>query len=414
MIRFKHLVYMLVALTWFEKTMVMGHRLIILYGLFLGGLWLLLNSKKIFTREISFTKNQFYLITALLFFWGWLTLSLAWADQITWVSKERIFNVIAAVGFTVILLDQFREKKDWINAYKILAVVGVISSFIVLQETFSVALHSPVGYISPDINYTAMRVTILFPLLYYWAKTSRNSVKLPLLAGILIAILATVSTGSRAGIMTLIIIASVVFFYELKGKSLKSVFPTFLALLVISMIIASIIPGPLTGGFERFESLVDIAKGDRTPDINVAFRYAYLVGGVQLLRDNPLLGVGVGNFQLQIPNYIEVPPNEAHNTYLAVAGELGVIGIIIFLGLIVFTLKNFKALEKTGAKNQHDAFIIGAKIAFISVLINFLFLTAFTDRRFYLFMAFAVSMLGEETISLKEFMASLKKRVLRL
>jgi hypothetical protein len=57
---------------------------------------------------------------------------------------------------------------------------------------------------------------------------------------------------------------------------------------------------------------------------------------------------------------------------------------------------------------------MGAKITFISVLINFLFLTAFTDRRFYLLMAFAASMLGGETIPLKEFTASIKRRILRL
>jgi O-antigen ligase len=413
MIRLKHLAFLLVALTWFEGAILKGHRLIILYGLFLGGLWLLLNSQKILRREISFTKNQFYLLTVLFFFWGWEALSLAWADEITAVSKERVFNVIAAVGFTVILLDQFRTEKDWINVYKILAVVGVISALLVFQEAYTGSAYRAIGYISPDPNYTAMRIAILFPLLYFWVKASRNTTKLPLLAGILVAILATVSTGSRAGMLAFVIIALVVFLYELKGKSIKTVSTTFLALFVIFIIIVNIAPEPLSQGFKRFELLVDMAKGEIPPDQSISQRYILLVGGVQIFVDNPLLGVGVGNFQLQSPKYGARLPLEAHNTYVEVAGELGMVGIAVFLGLIVFTLKNFKALNKT-SEGSYGEFIMGAKITFISVLINFLFLTAFTDRRFYLLMAFAASMLGGETIPLKEFTASIKRRILRL
>jgi O-antigen ligase len=415
MIKLKHLAFVLVALTWFEGSILFGHRLIILYGLLLAGIWGLLNFKKIVKRDISFTRAEFYLLGGLFLFWGWEALSLAWAGQITEVSRERVFNIAAAIGFTVILLDQFRREEDWTNVYKILAVVGIVSSLLVFQEAYTGAAHRAIGYISPDPNYTAMRITILLPLLYFWAKTSRNAIKLPLLAGILIAILAVVSTGSRAGMLTFVIIALFILFYELRNKSVRTVSATFVALFVIFIIVANVAPEPMSKGFERFDSLIDVAKGDISLEQGrISQRYILLVGGMKMFADNPLLGVGAGNFQLHSPDYGAHKPLEAHNTYIEVAGELGAVGIIIFGGLIIFTLKNFKAVEETGAKNQHDAFIIGAKIAFISVLINFLFLTAFTDRRFYLLMAFAVSMLGGETISLKEFTASIKKRVLRL
>lgn len=413
MIRLKHLAYLLVAFTWFEGAAFKGPKLIILYGLLLGGLWLLLNSKKILVREISFTKKQFYLITALLLFWGWVALSLAWANQVTAVSKERVFNVIAAVGFTVILLDQFRTEKDWKNAYKILAAVGIVSSFLVFQEAYTGAAHRAIGYISPDPNYTAMRITLLFPLLYFWAKASKNAIKLLLLIGVVIAILATISTGSRAGMLSFLIIGFVIFLYELRGKSIRTTATAFLALFVVSMIIANATPEPLSYGFKRFESLVQVAQGERSPDFSVSQRYRLLTGGVHMFADNPLLGVGVGNFQLQSPNYGAKRNLEAHNTYLEVAGELGTVGIVLFLSLIFFTLKNFKIAENTSSNSPHDSFVVGGKIAFIAVMINFLFLTAFTDRRFYLLMAFAVGMLGGEIVTLKEFMASIKSRVLR-
>ncbi len=101
--------------------------------------------------------------------------------------------------------------------------------------------------------------------------------------------------------------------------------------------------------------------------------------------------------------------DEAHNTYLEIATELGIIGIGIFLGLVSYILIKYKKLEKTYSNNPLQTFITGCKIAYISILINFLFLTAFSDRRFYILMAFAVAMLGREQLSIKGFITHIKE-----
>jgi|GEM_PF-6296028 O-antigen ligase len=404
MIQFKHLIYLLVALTWFEGATFREHRIIILYGLLLGGLWLLFNLKKIITLEISFTEKGFYLIGVLLLFWTWEALSLIWANEITPVSEERIFNVIAAVGFTVLLLDQLKTDRDWINTYKILAITGTTSSLLVLYEAYTGTIHRPTGYISPDPNYTAMHITILLPLLYYLAKDLKYPLKIPLIGGIIITALATVSTGSRAGIISLMMIALIIFYQELKEKDIKTIALTFLALLTVFSIAASISPELLSPGFKRFESLIDIAKGETKPDFSVSNRYSLIIAGTKMIADNPILGVGTGNFRNRSPEYGALRPNEAHNTYIEVAGELGIIGIAIFLGLIYFAIKNFQSLEK-------NKYTTGAKISFIAVLINFLFLTAFTDRRFYLLIALTVGMSHEKPLTLREFLQSAKEKI---
>lgn len=406
MISLKQLAFLLVAFTWFEGAIIFGHRVIIIYGLFLGGVWFILNFKKIFTGNIAFTKDQFYLLAGLFFFLFWGLFSLSWGE-ITQVAKERAFYIIGAIGFTIILLDQFRDETDWITAYKILVISGLISAFLVFIEGYH-GMYRTVGFISPDPNFTAMRMTALLPLMYFWAKTTGKIPQLFLMGGLLITVLAIISTGSRAGILAGIITLLIISFYELKKKGTKKLLIAFIMLFIVGIFLTSIIaPAPLQSGFSRFENLIGVIKGKEAPDGSISERYALLVGGARMFLDNFIIGVGLGNFQVHSHEYGSKYNIESHNTYIEILAELGLVGAAIFFWLILSTLAKFKLLEKKYFNNSYETFVTGCKISFFSILINFLFLTALTDRRFYLIMAFVVGMLGGATLTLKEFISSI-------
>ncbi len=408
MISLKQLAFLLVAFTWFEGAIIFGHRVIILYGLFLGGIWILFNLKKISKGDIAFTKDQFYFLAGLLFFLFWGLFSLSWGE-ITQVAKERAFYIIGAVGFTIILLDQFRDEKDWITAYKILVITGLVSSILVFIQGYY-GMYRAVGFISPDPNFTAMRMTALIPLTYFWTKTTRKIHGLFLMGGLLITLLAIISTGSRAGILAGIITLLIISFYELKKKGTKKLLIAFIILFIVGIFLTSIIvPGPLQSGFTRFENLIGVIKGKELPDGSISERYALLVGGARMFLDNFIFGVGLGNFREHSYEYSISLKQESHNTYIEILAELGLVGAIIFFWLIYSTLAKFRLLEKKHSNNSYETFVIGCKISFFSILINFLFLTALTDRRFYLIMAFVVGMLGGKRLPLKEFYNSIRQ-----
>jgi O-antigen ligase len=57
--------------------------------------------------------------------------------------------------------------------------------------------------------------------------------------------------------------------------------------------------------------------------------------GVELFREHPFFGVGGGGYLHSAkPNIL--PPNVAHNTFLSVAVELGIVGLVIFCLLLAF------------------------------------------------------------------------------
>jgi O-antigen ligase len=72
--------------------------------------------------------------------------------------------------------------------------------------------------------------------------------------------------------------------------------------------------------------------------------------GWRMVEDRPLLGVGAGNFPVASIHYLLEPgalmrtdfvvdnPKVAHNTYLNVLAELGVVGFVLFLAIVAFPL----------------------------------------------------------------------------
>lgn len=70
-------------------------------------------------------------------------------------------------------------------------------------------------------------------------------------------------------------------------------------------------------------------------DASASSRLEIWEGGLKMLADHPLLGVGPGNFYQYIGSYQPLHPGrDAHNTLVRCAGELGLVGLSIFVWLV--------------------------------------------------------------------------------
>lgn len=72
-------------------------------------------------------------------------------------------------------------------------------------------------------------------------------------------------------------------------------------------------------------------------------RLSQWYAGWQMFASNPLLGVGIGNYNAAYDNYrLDAWPvalGHAHNHYLTIAAEAGVIGLAAYLGFLIVSLR---------------------------------------------------------------------------
>jgi O-antigen ligase len=79
-----------------------------------------------------------------------------------------------------------------------------------------------------------------------------------------------------------------------------------------------------------------ITAGQEERDSSAQSRIEIWNGGVKMLLNNPVFGVGPGNFYQNIGKYQPLHPGrDAHNTFIRCAGELGFPGLIILLLILL-------------------------------------------------------------------------------
>ena len=106
--------------------------------------------------------------------------------------------------------------------------------------------------------------------------------------------------------------------------------------------------------------------------------------GLMMLRDNPIMGVGVGNFYWSVRNYVPASAGFAHNMYVEVAAETGLVGIFLFMGMIFFTLKDLRKIIKNASPHL-KSYGLGLYVGLMGFLVSAIFLHAEYEKFLWLF-----------------------------
>lgn len=102
--------------------------------------------------------------------------------------------------------------------------------------------------------------------------------------------------------------------------------------------------------------------------------------GWRMLQSHPLTGVGSGNFPTSAVHYVQQPgqitradlivavPHATHNTYLQIADELGLPGLIAFLAVCAASLAGALKAARTYEQAGDVAFGVLSRVLFLAIL----------------------------------------------
>ena len=110
---------------------------------------------------------------------------------------------------------------------------------------------------------------------------------------------------------------------------------------IFALLNPQFLPGGMRYAIDRTkggEQMYESSAIEDNIDVSAATRIEIWKGAIQMIKDNPVWGVGYGVFPYAIPMYVGgIGERDAHNTYLIIATEMGIPVLIVFL-LIIFVL----------------------------------------------------------------------------
>ncbi len=132
-------------------------------------------------------------------------------------------------------------------------------------------------------------------------------------------------TGSRTAIVAALIIGPVVAMLALRSRVRSRVVPIVAVVSVLLCIALAIWKWYPQGRNERMAAAW-------------SYRVLTVTAGLKLTESNPVFGVGLGRFASMAGPFVGMAQN-AHNNYVQVMAELGVPGLVLFVGVIASALK---------------------------------------------------------------------------
>lgn len=271
-----------------------------------------------------------------------------------------------------------------------------------------------------DPNFYAQTLTVVVALAAVRFWHTGSTVERLAMAGVLApTLLALTYTLSRGGMVAsvVVIVGSIVRRFGRRG---------LVAVAIGGLVMLPLLPSTIT---ERVLSLAEAPAaliGSEAVDPSIQGRTSETLVGVDIFLDHPLVGVGLGNYELNYLDYsteLGLDPRRteraAHNLFLEVAAELGIVGLtgfVVIVGAAVLVPGAVGTRLRGIGDHDRAATAHALQLAMVGYLITALFLHDAFPRIFVILVALALSsvMLESQSLLRPEPQAPRRLRVVQL
>ncbi|MBD3386060.1 hypothetical protein GF407_14185 [candidate division KSB1 bacterium] len=251
----------------------------------------------------------------------------------------------------------------------------------------------PIG----DPNRYAQILLFLLPPALFFARHGKTRSKYMALLTMVVLPAVILLTYSRGALIALLLAAIMVWqLKQISGK--KMILGIFILLLMLFALAPSFYTrldavNKITGLFTQ--------KAEEEPEAVIRGRLTEMLAAVLVFLDHPILGVGPGQYtpyySVEYMNNPQIAfrqldePRRAHNMYLELAAETGIVGLALFMvivGLLLYNLKKAAAMFSSSNRKYADLAALWA-VAIYTYLVTALFLHLSYQRYYWLFLGLA-------------------------
>jgi O-antigen ligase len=345
----------------------------------------------------SFLSAQPWLTVVLVVFLAWSGLSAIWAEDPAAASRSTVRFALNAMLVPIVFW-AVRDRRHvlWVV---VVFIVGAQLSVLWGMSHHQVIVGRPgqVGRLSGATVEANALATLLIVCTVFAGGLVLALRRAPLAralaaAAALAAIAAFFATFSRGGIVALaaVILAGIVY-----GGRWRSAFVT------LALVVALV-------GFVYVNEATSGAAG-RLSSGNSSGRVDIWRVGLRMVKANPVRGVGSGNFTIAEPHYLLAPgsigrpelildtPLVAHNIYLHVLAEMGIVGLTLFLAVLALSIGSaIRAVSIFRLRRERSLEVLGRAlvIALAGVLAADFFVSEQYSKQLWVLLAMGPALLA--------------------
>jgi O-antigen ligase len=343
------------------------------------------------TGKLYLKDNQTIVFIFLLFemvIHGPIAVNNYWAFQVFYSMIATFFAYLAIVNIIDSEYKYHKLIEFWLLIFIFLAVFGYFNANLNIAKRYRTGIG--VGGFVGDANDFSMALNMILPFALFGIFTAKKIIgKIYFLILICLFVFVIIISESRGGFIGL----AAVLIYSWVRSNKKII----LALLLLILVIFALIAAPTTY-WDEVKSITTENTEDNQYGTGAQRIYAWKIGW-RIFLDHPIIGVGQGNYPWRVAETEDkmgvqwqkrsLAGRAAHSLYFTLLPELGIVGTILFICLIVFSLKDLWYVKKmVKAKNRiysedESIIIYYLVLALEGSLIGFLTSSTFISTLYY-------------------------------
>lgn len=250
-----------------------------------------------------------------------------------------IFLISAIIPF----IQYMNTKEKIFLFFKYWVAINVVFALFVISNG-----GTGTGGFNKDENDAALVLNAALPFAYYLAasKNTQKNLRLLYWLAFTIIISASILTFSRGGFLGIAAIGLIIFIQS-KNKA-KTIFISLILSLLFVTVGYKLLPEAYIADMKTISDTEDGTRNERLYSWDIGF---------QMFKKNPILGVGAGNYPWTVSRYAHLSSmynpdgrslggRAAHSMYFTLIPELGLLGIIAFIGLFHKTMTSMRSIVK--------------------------------------------------------------------
>ena len=340
-------------------------------------------------KSESFVSEHPQFTFILVAFLGWAVLSASWAEvpsQALDTSSRYFQNMI----LFLIVYTAIRERKHaiWIAwAWLAGATVATVPAMLnppTYEDDLTVRISGTIG--DPNELAALLVAGIVFAGVLTAITRDRPPLRIAAGGAVVLFLLGIFYTVSRGGLLALAValIAACILAGRWRGRTLVV---AGLGISIVVIYFASF------AGLDARDRVTTVQGGTGRSDL-------WKIGW-RMFEDQPIHGIGSGNFPISSIHYLVQPgvierddfiistPKVTHNTYLQILSELGIVGLGLFLTIIGFSMRcALRAARWFGrhGDTQMELVARGMIVALVGILTADFFISEMYGKQLWLMM----------------------------